>query len=88
MRRVWLVLAVLALVVAMVLPAVAQVPEEESTYEGKGVYGTDDGASSDESLGDPQCDWYYATGAGWDPWWEYWCWWPGWGWEFVFWVYD
>jgi hypothetical protein len=33
---------------------------------------------------DPQCGWY----ANWDnrdEWWEYWCFWPNGGWEFVFW---
>lgn len=37
---------------------------------------------------DPQCGWYYNTEEGFDPWWEYWCWWPGWGWDFVFWTWD
>ena len=35
---------------------------------------------------DPQCGWY----ANWDnryEWWEYWCFWPNWGWEFVFWAW-
>ena len=38
---------------------------------------------------EPRCGWYGPyEDRHWDPWWEYWCRWPGWGWEFVFWVYD
>ncbi len=43
--------------------------------------------AQEESPNAPQCGWYYSTAQGWDPWWEYWCWWPGWGWEFVFWTW-
>ena len=35
---------------------------------------------------DPQCGWY----SNWDEeeeWWEYWCYYPRWGWEYVFWSY-
>jgi hypothetical protein len=64
---------------------VAQVPEE-SDYQGKGVYGTEEEGSSGDTPGEPQCGWYSAS-AGSDEWWEYWCWWPGWGWEYVFWVW-
>ncbi len=37
----------------------------------------------------PQCGWYLNWLAVLPDlaWWEYWCWWPGWGWEFVFWVW-
>ncbi len=38
----------------------------------------------------PQCNWYlnwYSANPD-RAWWEYWCWWPGWGWEYVFWVWD
>lgn len=34
----------------------------------------------------PQCGWYEAWSAG-DAWWEYWCYWPSFGWEYVFWTY-
>ena len=34
----------------------------------------------------PQCGWYEAWSAG-DKWWEYWCYWPSFGWEYVFWTY-
>ena len=44
--------------------------------------------AQEEAPGDPQCGWYYNTGEGFAPWWEYWCWWPGWGWEYVFWAWD
>jgi hypothetical protein len=44
-------------------------------------------ALAQDEPGAPQCGWYYNT-ADRDAWWEYWCWWPGWGWEFVFWVWD
>ncbi len=36
---------------------------------------------------EPRCDWYYDEDEDWDPWWEYWCRYPGWGWEFVFWTW-
>jgi|SRR5215211_7415671 len=36
----------------------------------------------------PDCDWYGPYHERpWDPWYEYWCYWHGWGWEYVFWVY-
>jgi len=36
----------------------------------------------------PRCDWYYFEETRqWDAWWEYWCRYPDWGWEFVFWVW-
>lgn len=34
----------------------------------------------------PQCGWYANADAT-ETWWEYWCWWPRWGWEYVFWTY-
>ncbi len=36
---------------------------------------------------EPRCGWYYYEDRRWDPWWEYWCHWRGWGWEFVFWTW-
>jgi len=36
----------------------------------------------------PDCDWYGPYHERpYDPWYEYWCYWHGWGWEYVFWVY-
>jgi len=34
----------------------------------------------------PRCDWYPFSNEE-EEWWEYWCRWPHWGWEFVFWTY-
>ena len=45
-------------------------------------------ALAQEAPDAPQCGWYYSTDPDYEPWWEYWCWWPGWGWEYVFWVWD
>jgi hypothetical protein len=36
----------------------------------------------------PQCSWYKNWEDPANAWWEYWCWWPGWGWEFVLWTWD
>jgi hypothetical protein len=37
---------------------------------------------------EPRCGWYYYEETRqWDDWWEYWCRYPDWGWEFVFWVW-
>ena len=44
--------------------------------------------AQDEGPGSPQCSWYKNWEDPEKAWWEYWCWWPGWGWEFVFWVWD
>jgi len=36
----------------------------------------------------PKCGWYYFDATRkYDAWWEYWCYWRGWGWEFVFWTW-
>lgn len=43
-------------------------------------------ALAQEEPGTPQCGWYLNWEDPEEAWWEYWCWWPGWGWEFVFWV--
>ena len=91
-RRTILVLAMLALLATMALPAVAQ-----SGYDdGRGYDGDDYGRNyhdddydrdyydNYDEPRDPQCGWY----ANWDnryEWWEYWCFWPNWGWELVFW---
>ena len=44
--------------------------------------------SKDESQSDVWCDWCgpYSE-PNYDQWYEYWCYRPGWGWEFVFWTY-
>jgi len=46
--------------------------------------------AQDEAPDAPQCSWYlnWLLENPREAWWEYWCWWPGWGWEFVFWVWD
>jgi hypothetical protein len=46
-------------------------------------------ALAQDAPGAPQCSWYlnWVVSAPHEAWWEYWCWWPGWGWEFVFWVW-
>ena len=79
MRRTILVLMVIVMmVVATALPALGSHRPEES--------GKSDRA---EEPRQPRCGWYYYEDRRWDdPWWEYWCYWRGWGWEFVFWVYD
>jgi hypothetical protein len=57
-------------------------------YEDEGALDTgDDYDDDDNSPATPQCGWYYMTHSNYAPWWEYWCWWPGWGWGFVFWVW-
>ena len=97
MKRIILIISAIALVAAMMgISALSSAAQDGALdtgadqYQDEGALDTgDDGAldTDDSSPGDPQCGWYYSTGAGWDPWWEYWCWWPGWGWEFVFWVW-
>ena len=75
MKRLILVLALTAMLVATALPALAQNFNEES---GK----TDDSGEPRA----PSCDWYYFDETHeYDAWWEYWCYWRGWGWEFVVW---
>ena len=44
-------------------------------------------AQDEEEPREPRCGWYYFEEEPWDPWWEYWCRYPNWGWEFVFWVW-
>jgi hypothetical protein len=75
-KRVFLVLTMTAMLLAMVLT----VPVSAQDFGSKGGY-------EDEPRA-PDCDWYgpYEE-RPWDPWWEYWCYWHGWGWEFVFWVW-
>ena len=34
----------------------------------------------------PQCGWYESWNQH-EEWWEYWCYYPGYGWEYVFWSY-
>ena len=77
MKRLILVLTVTAMLVVTALSASAQGFDEES---GK----LDDGGEPDA----PECDWYYFDETrDYDAWWEYWCEWPGWGWEFVLWTW-
>ncbi len=76
MRRLILVLTVSAMMlVAVAMPAVGW---HEETGDSKGA------------PENPDCDWYGPFGGGPgddEAWWEYWCFWPHWGWEFVFWVW-
>jgi len=53
-------------------------------YDDRGYYDDYDDRGYDDDPRDPQCGWYPS----WDDdeeWWEYWCFWPDWGWEFVLW---
>jgi len=76
-KRMILVLTVTAMLVATALPATAQKFNEES--------GKLDDYQEPRA---PKCGWYYFDATRkYDAWWEYWCYWRGWGWEFVFWVY-
>jgi len=74
MRRLFLVLTVAAMMLLVsALPALAE-------YD----YG-DEGEPHE-----PKCDWRLVPYQPhpWDEqWWEYWCYWPGWGWEYVFWTW-
>ena len=80
MKRMILVLTVSAmLLIGSALPALAWHEE------------TGDPAGAPEN---PYCQWYGPFGGGGpgsmgeeEAWWEYWCFWPHWGWEFVFWVW-
>ncbi len=78
MRRMILVLTVSAMMLMTVLTGVAvgDIGDPDAGHKG---YGDDPGT--------PECEWYGPFGYGNDAWWEYWCWWPGWGWEYVFWVW-
>ena len=103
-RRTILVLAMLALLATMALPAVAQsgYDDDGRGYDnddygrdyhddddyGRNYHDDDDDYDRDyydyDEPRDPQCGWY----ANWNhrhEWWEYWCFWPNWGWEFVLW---
>ncbi len=82
MKRMFLVLTMTAMLLAMLLTVPA----------GGQDFGPDGGTKGREDEPQPpECDWYgpYTRWQGreYDPWWEYWCWWPGWGWEYVFWVW-
>jgi hypothetical protein len=76
MKRMILVLTVSAmLLIGSALPALAWHEE------------TGDPSGAPEN---PDCEWYGPFGGGpgdHEAWWEYWCFWPHWGWEFVFWVW-
>ncbi len=99
MKRISLYLvAVLAIVAIMALPAFAQYNDygRDNDY---GRYDNDRGRDNDdryppgyndrEEPREPRCDWYgpYEDRRWKDAWWEYWCYWPDWGWEFVFWTW-
>jgi len=75
MRRLFLVLTVAAIMLLLsALPALA----EEYGYSDEG------------EPYEPKCEWRLVPHQPypWDEqWWEYWCYWPGWGWEYVFWTW-
>jgi len=65
------------MLLATALPALAQEFNEES--------GKMDDSGEPRA---PQCDWYYFDETQeYDAWWEYWCHYRGWGWEFVLWTW-
>ncbi len=72
LKRLILVLTVTAMMlIGSALPALAYHEE------------TGDPAESPEN---PRCGWYPSSNEE-EEWWEYWCRWPHWGWEYVFWTY-
>ncbi len=83
MRRMVLVLVTAALIaatVALSIPAtaVAQDEQDEMVAEQVEVYGA--------GLERPQCGWYESSNDE-EEWWEYWCYYRGSGWEFIFWTW-
>ncbi len=104
MKRIMLFLvAILAMVAIMALPAMAyhngygheyDDPDPYETYghdDDDDYYDDDDryppGYDDSHEPRPPDCDWYGPYGHGNDAWWEYWCYWHGWGWEYVFWAW-
>jgi len=88
MRRSVLLLAMLVLLSTMALPAMAQSGYYDDDDYGRGYYDDDNGRYDDDydEPRAPRCDWYFFEETRqWDAWWEYWCFWRGWGWEFVVW---
>ena len=76
MKRLILVLTVTAMLVVTALSASAQGFDEPS------------GKLDNGEPNAPECDWYYFDETReYDAWWEYWCHYRGWGWEFVFWTW-
>ena len=76
-KRMILVLALTVMLVGTALSASAQEFDEES--------GKLDDYNEPRA---PKCGWYYFEETRqYDAWWEYWCYWRGWGWEFVFWTW-
>ena len=75
MRRLVLVLTVTAMLVLTAFSASAQEFDEES------------GKLEDfDEPRAPDCEWYFFEETRqYDAWWEYWCYYHGWGWEFVVW---
>jgi hypothetical protein len=80
MRRMILVLTVstmMLLAMLLTVPVAAQNFDYDDDY-----YDDDDDYYDDDGPGEVYCEWYGPY-----PWWEYWCWYPGYGWEYVFWSY-
>ena len=76
MKRLILVLTLTAMMLATALSASAQEFDEDS------------GKLDNGEPNAPECDWYYFDETHeYDAWYEYWCHYRGWGWEFVFWTW-
>ena len=79
MRRMIVVFVMTAwmLMTVFAVPAVGDIGEPPTGEKGE-----------DDEPGEVYCDWYGPfEERPYDPWWEYWCWYPGYGWEYVFWSY-
>jgi len=89
MKRIFLVLTMIVFVVMLTYSAFAQeqifMPIEEGPGDQIISGGVPGGNVGNFSSG--QACWYYYQDSNLEPWWEYWCYWPGWGWEYVFWVW-
>jgi hypothetical protein len=95
MRRIVLILAMLAVLLISAMPAMAQSWNEGNHWWDQGNDNSrwddgNDGWDDDSQPSEPWCDWYEA---GFDrnfgvEWWGYWCNWPGYGWYLSAWWSD
>ncbi len=78
MKRMLSVLMVSAwlLMSLFAVPALGDIGDPDAGHKGE-----------EDQPGEVDCDWYGPFGHGDEAWWEYWCFWPGWGWKYVFWVW-
>jgi hypothetical protein len=102
LRRIFLVLAMLALLVLSAMPAIAQNwgnddwgdDNDNNWWDGGNDWGDDndnDWGDDDSQPSEPSCDWYEAgfdVGSNAPEWWGYWCHWPGSGWYLIAWWSD